>query len=230
MSSPTPGSDPNEPQGNPPQGQPGWGTPQGPPQGPPQGYGADQGYGGQGYGGQGYGGQGYGSQDYGGQPQGYGGQFQGYGGYGGPAPSYSGSPAGTDQRPGTVTGAAVTGIVWGGLGALFGLVGLLGVSAIDDLGIEITGLDIVLGLVGVAAAVALLVGAIQVLQGKAPKLLLYAAYAGLVLWVLGVVVSLVQGYGFSAFSLVTLIVLGAIVFLLMQPQSKQYFASRGLST
>jgi hypothetical protein len=43
MSSPTPGSDPNYPQGNTPQGQPGWNAPQG----PPQGYGgAPQSYGG----------------------------------------------------------------------------------------------------------------------------------------------------------------------------------------
>ena len=49
MSSPTPGSDPNYPQGGAPQGQPGWGTPPSPEQGytpapsysaPPAGYGA----------------------------------------------------------------------------------------------------------------------------------------------------------------------------------------------
>jgi hypothetical protein len=204
MSSPTPGSDPNHPQGNPPQGQPGWGTPPPPPP----------------------------SQGYGGAPQGYGGAPQGYGGpaqpYGGPPPAYSSAPdSGTGQRPGMVTGAAVTGIVWGTLVALFGLLGLLGASAIDDLGIEITAIDIILGLLGIAAAVALLVGGIQVLQGKAPRLLLLAAYAGLGLWLLGVIWSVIGGYGFSAFSLVTLIVLGAIVALLMQPQSKQYFAARG---
>jgi hypothetical protein len=149
----------------------------------------------------------------------------------GPAPTYPDSPAGygtpAGQRPGTVTAAAVTGVVWGSLGALLGLLGLFGASVIDDLGIEISALDIILGLIGVAAAVALLVGGIQVLQGKAPKLLLYATYAGLVLWVLGVIVSAAQGYDFSPLSLVSLIVLGAIVALLVQPQSKQYFASRG---
>ena len=40
MSQPTPGSDPNYPQGGAPQGQPGWGAPQN----QPQGYGAPQGY------------------------------------------------------------------------------------------------------------------------------------------------------------------------------------------
>ncbi len=83
MSSPTPGSDPNQPQGNDPQGQPGWGTPQGPPQG----------YGGQGYGGQGYGGQGYGGQGYGDPAQGYGQQGYGQQGYGQqgyvPTPGYA---------------------------------------------------------------------------------------------------------------------------------------------
>jgi hypothetical protein len=183
MSSPTPpGSDPNYPQGNAPQGQPGWNAPQGPPQG-----------------------------------------------HGGPAPAYSGpvGPGGTGQRPGTVTAAAVTGIAWGSLGTLFGLLGIFGASVAEDLGIELSALDVVLGILSIAAAVALLVGGIQVLQGKAPKLLLYAAYAGLALWVLGVLLSITQGYGFSALSLVSLIILGAIVALLMQPQSKEYFAARG---
>ena len=151
-------------------------------------------------------------------------------GYGGPAPAYSG-PAGPEggQRPGTVTAAAVTGIVWGGLGTLFGLLGVFGASMADDLGIELSALDIILGILGIAAAVALLVGGIQVLQGKAPKLLLYAAYAGLALWVLGVLSSIMQGHGFSVLSLVSLVILGAIVALLMQPQSKQYFAARSQS-
>ena len=61
MSSPTPGSDPNYPQGGAPQDQPGWNSPQGPGQA-----------------------------------------------YGGPAPSYSGAPAGHGgQRPGMVTAAGI---------------------------------------------------------------------------------------------------------------------------
>src|SRR3712207_654498 len=106
MSSPTPGSDPNYPQGGAPQGQSGWGTPQQPQgYGPPQGYGAPQGYGSPQ--------SGYGSPQGGyGSPQGYGapGAPQGYGA--------------ASQRPTQVTAAAIIGIVIGGLGSLFGLLSL----------------------------------------------------------------------------------------------------------
>jgi uncharacterized membrane protein YhaH (DUF805 family) len=84
MSNPTPGSDPNSPQGN--QGQPSWGAPQQPGYGAPQqpqygapqqpGYGAPQ--------------QGYGApQQPGYPPQGY-----------APAPSYSGGPGGATPQLG----------------------------------------------------------------------------------------------------------------------------------
>jgi hypothetical protein len=150
-------------------------------------------------------------------------------GYGGPAPAYSGpmGPGGTGQRPGAVTAAGVIGIVWGSLVTLLLLLALLGASVADDFGVELSALDIIATVVGLAAAVALLVGGIQVLQGKAPTVLLYGAYATLALWVLGVVVGLAQGRGFSPFSLLELVIAGAIVALLMQPQAKQYFAARG---
>jgi len=146
-----------------------------------------------------------------------------------PAPSYAGGPPATGQRPGTVTAAGVVGIVWGALGTLLGLLGLLGASYVDDLGIDINAFDIILGILGIAAAIALLIGGVQVMQGKAPKLLLLAAYAGLALWLIGVIYSVIAGYGFSGLSLLTPIVLGVIVFLLLNPQSKQYYASRGIA-
>ena len=201
---------PTGPDENHPQGQPGYGAPQQPPAGyDPQSY--PQGYNPQGYDPQGYNPQGYG-------PQGY-----------QPAPAWSGGPAATGQRPGTVTGAAVVGIVWGALGTLGGLLGLLGASALEDAGIRLTGLDIVLGILGVAASLVLLGGGIQVLQGKAPKLLLLGAYAMAALWAVGVIVGLMQGYGFSALSLLSLVVPGVIIALLMNAQSKQYYAARGIS-
>ena len=95
MSSPTPGSDPNLPQGGAPQGQPGWSAPPPPPA------------------------QGYGVQN----PQGY-----------GSAPAYSGGPAAPGQRPGKVTAAAIIGIVIGGLGTLFGLIGLLALGIVFAFG------------------------------------------------------------------------------------------------
>lgn len=193
------GSEQNYPQGGAPQGGQPGWTPP-PPQPPPAGYNPP-----------GYNPPGY-------NPPGY-----------NPAPSYAGGPPATGQRPGMVTAAGIIGIVWGALGTLFGLLGLLGASYIDNLGIDINAFDIILGLLGIAAAIALLVGGIQVLQGKAPKLLLLAAYAGLGLWLVGVIYSVIRGYGFSAVSLITPIVLGVIVFLLLNPQSKQHYASRGIS-
>ena len=188
MSSPTPGSDENQPQGGAPQGQP-WGAP------PPA----------QGYGAQGYGAQGYGAQ-----------------GYGAPTP---GSPAGygspTGKRPGQVTAAAVIGIVIGGIGALFGLVGL---SLIFDFSAVLG----VLSLVSLVIAVVVLVGGIQVLTGRSPQLLLLGSYASLAITVLFMLWSAVSGYGFVGSNLLSLVLPALIVYFLLQPQSKQYFASRGI--
>jgi hypothetical protein len=186
MTTPTPGSDPNYPQGGAPQGQPGWGAPQ-----PPQGY----------------------------QPA-----SQGYQ----PAPQYTGGPAGygaPDSRPGQVTAAAVIAIVWGGLGTLFGLLALFALSIIFSYS-GLLGIFVILGL---AVSIALLVFGIQVLQGKSPKLLLYLCYASIVIQLLSLIFSLASGYGFAFSSLLGFVIPGVIVAMLLQPQSKQYFAARGLS-
>lgn len=174
MSSPTPGSDPNYPQGGAPQGQPAWGAPQ--------------------------------------QP------VQGYGAPGSPA-GYGGAPG---QRPGTVTGAAIVAIVWGALGALFGLLAL---SIAFILG-ALYGLII---LVSVAMSVALLVGGIFVLQGKSPKLLLMISYIAIGVSVLSLIIGIIQSGGNAFSGILGIIVPGVIVALLLQPQSKQYFASRGMA-
>lgn len=176
MSTPTPGSDPNYPQGGAPSGQPGWSAP---------------------------------------QPQGY-----------QPAPSYTGGPAGygapTGQRPGLVTGAAVVGIVWGGLGTLFGLIALSVAFALSGL----LGLII---LISVALSVALLVGGIFVLTGKPPKLLLYTCYVAIAVNIISLIISLAQNGGSAFTGILGFILPGVIVALLMQPASKQYFAARGQS-
>jgi hypothetical protein len=181
MSSPTPGSDPNYPQGGAPQGgvpqgQPGWGMPP--------------------------------AQE-----------------YGGPAPSYSGAPAGygAGQRPPQVTAASIIGIVWGALGALFGLLVTLGAFA---LGAAVAGL---IFLIATAVSVALLVAGIQALQGKSPRLLLMISYVSIALSVLSLVVSLAATGGNAFSGVLGIIVPGVIVFLLMQPQAKQFYASRGIS-
>jgi hypothetical protein len=121
----------------------------------------------------------------------------------------------------------VTGIVWGGLGCLFGLLALFALSLIFSLG----GLGALLGIfviLGLAVSVALLVAGIQALQGKSPKLLLYISYASIVIQLLSLIFSVASSYGFSFGSLLGFIVPGAIVAMLWQPVSKQYYAARGI--
>ena len=153
-------------------------------------------------------------------PQGYD-PRQGYN----PAPAYSGGPAATGQRPSQVTAAAIIGIVIGGLGALFGLLALFAIGLV----FQVNALLGILSLLSLAAAVVVLIGGIQVLQGKSPRLLLLGSYASIALQLVSLIVSIAVGYGFSFLSLLGFILPGLIVFLLMQPQSKQYFASRGIS-
>jgi hypothetical protein len=142
---------------------------------------------------------------------------QGYG----PAPSWSGSPAGYGpQRPGQVTAAAVIGIVIGGLGVL----------GVFSLGLYFA-FDTVLGLLSllsVVAAVVLLVGGIQAIQGKFPRLLLLGSYASIAVQLLTLIWALLSGYGFVLLGLLGFLMPGLIVFFLMQPQAKQYYASRGI--
>src|SRR3954469_23566591 len=157
MSYPTPGSDPNAPEGGAPQGQPGWGAPQ--------------------------------------QP-----------GYT-PAPSYSGGPAGYDspsgQRPGKVTAAAVVGVVWGGLGALFGLIAL-GVA------FDVSGLLGVLVLLSAVMSVALLVGGIYILTGRPPTLLLYTCYIGIGINLISLIISIAQDGGEAANGILGFIIPGVV--------------------
>ena len=178
MSSPTPGSEPNYPQGGAPEGQPGWGAAQQPP--PPY----------------------------------------------NPAPSYSGSPVGpTGQRPQQVGAAAIIGMVIGGIGTLFGLIGLFAVGIVFAFN-AILGL---LYLLSIATAVVVLIGGIQTWQGKSPRLLLLGSYASIGVQLLYLIFSIASGYGFSFSALLGFILPGIIVFLLMQPQAKQYYAAQGIS-
>jgi hypothetical protein len=177
MSSPTPGSDPNYPQGGAPQGQPGWNAPQGPDQG-----------------------------------------------YGGPAPSYTGAAAGygsAPQRPGMVTAAGVIGIVWGALGLIFGLLALTVAFAFGAL----FGL---LLLISVAVSGALLWAGIQVIQNKSPRLLLLISYVAIGINLLTMIWAITQGASIFT-GLLGFVLPGIIVFLLLNPQSKQFYASRGIS-
>jgi hypothetical protein len=192
---------PTGPDQNDPQGQPGYGAPQQPPAG---------------YSPQGYGSQGYGSQGYGSQP-GYG-SAPGYE----PAPAYSGGPAAPGQRPGMVTAAGVIGIVWGALGLL---IGLLALSVAFSLLGALYGL---LVLLSVVVAGALLWAGIQVIQGKSPRLLLLLSYLAIGINLLTMLWAATQGENIFN-GLLGFIIPGVIVFLLLNAQSKQYYAARGIS-
>jgi hypothetical protein len=121
-----------------------------------------------------------------------------------------------------VTAAGIIGIVWGALGLLFGLLGLA--IAFSLLG----GLYGLLVLIGVVVAAALLWAGIQVIQGKSPRLLLLISYVSIGLNLLTLIWAATQGA--SIFSgLLGFIIPGVVVFLLLNPQSKQYYASRGIS-
>ncbi len=154
-------------------------------------------------------------------PQGYGQEGYGQQGYS-PAPSYSGGPAPTAQRPGMVTAAGIVGIVWGALGLLFGLIGLS--LAFSLLG-AFYGL---LTLLSVVIAGALLWAGIQVIQDRSPRLLLLISYAAIGINLLTMIWAATQG-GSIVGGLLGFILPGVVVFLLLNPVSKQWYASRGIS-
>jgi hypothetical protein len=139
-----------------------------------------------------------------------------------PAPSYTGGPPATGQKPGMVTAAGIIAIVWGGLGLLLGLLALT--VAFTLLG----ALYGILVLISLAVAGVLLYAGIQVQQGKSPRLLLLICYISIGINLLSLIWAASQGA--SIFSgLLGFIIPGVIVALLLNPQSKQYYASRGIS-
>ena len=154
-------------------------------------------------------------------PAGYGASGYGPSGYN-PAPSYAAGPPATGQRPGMVTAAGIIAIVWGALGLLLGLLALT--VAFTLLG-AVYGL---LVLISVAVAGVLLWAGIQVQQGKSPRLLLLICYISIGINLLSLIWAASQGA--SIFSgLLGFIIPGVIVALLLNPQSKQYYASRGIN-
>ena len=153
-------------------------------------------------------------------PQGYSPSGYGQQGYN-PAPSYGGGPAMGGQKPPQVMAAAIIGIVIGGLSIL----------SLFSIGL-LFAFDAVLGLLtllSLAAAVVLLVGGIFALQGKSPRLLLLGSYASIAAQLLTIIWALVSGWGFLFFGFLGFILPGVIIYLLMQPQTKQYYASQGIS-
>jgi hypothetical protein len=121
-----------------------------------------------------------------------------------------------------VTAAGIIGIVWGALGLLFGLLALS--VAFGLLG-AVYGLLVLLSL---AVAGALVWAGIQVMQGRSPRLLLLLSYVAIGINLLTMIWAATQGASFIG-GLLGFIVPGVIVFLLLNPQSKQYYAARGIS-
>jgi hypothetical protein len=120
-----------------------------------------------------------------------------------------------------VTAAGVIGIVWGALGLLFGLLALSILFAFGAL----LGL---FALISVVLSAALLWAGIQVIQGKSPRLLLLISYVAIGINVVTMIIGISEGAGIASY-LLGFIVPGVIVFLLLNQQSKQYYASRGIS-
>jgi hypothetical protein len=147
-------------------------------------------------------------------------------GYGGPAPSWSGSPDGYGpRRPGQVTAAAVIGIVIGGLSTLIYLValGTLGTYFAFDAFLGI------LVLLSLAVGALVLVGGIQAVRGRSPRLLLLGSYGSIVVSLLYLVWAVASGWGLEFSSLLSFVLPVLIAYLLMQPQAKEYYASRGIA-
>jgi hypothetical protein len=120
-----------------------------------------------------------------------------------------------------VTAAGIIGIVWGALGLLFGLLALAVVFAIGAfLGLLV--------LVSVVLWAALLWAGIQVIQNKSPRLLLLISYVAIAINLLTMIIGIAQGASIFSY-LLGFVIPGVIVFLLLNAQSKQYYASRGIS-
>jgi hypothetical protein len=120
-----------------------------------------------------------------------------------------------------VTAAGVIGIVWGGLGLLFGLLALSLAFAFG----AVYGL---LLLISIVISAALLWAGIQVIQGKSPRLLLLFSYVAIGINLLTTIWAVMEGASILS-GLLGFVLPGIVVFLLLNPQSKQYYASRGIS-
>ena len=66
------------------------------------------------------------------------------------------------------------------------------------------------------------------IQGKSPRLLLLISYIAIGINMLTMISAIAQGASIFSY-LLGFVIPGIIVFLLLNPQSKQYYASRGIS-
>jgi len=123
-----------------------------------------------------------------------------------------------------VTAAAVLAFVVGGLAILVGLVFVFIGSAATSYFGSIGGLVFVIAVIILAIGALYIWAGLQALNGKNAKILTVVAIVAVVLQLLGLISN------FEVSSLVALAIQGAIIALLLQPQSKDWFRSKGAST
>jgi hypothetical protein len=150
------------------------------------------------------------------------GQYQQYpspSGY--PAPGQYGAVA---ARPGTVTAAAVLAFVVGGLLAILGLITLLAGSAVTGVYSGLGGVVIVLSILILAVGGVYIWSGVWALTGKNAKFLTIVAGVAAVLQLIGLIGN------FSVSSLIALAISIGIIVLMIQPPSRNWYRSKGVST
>jgi hypothetical protein len=175
-----------------------------------------------------------------------------YGQYPTPAPGY---PAGYGQpgygtttgtvRPGMVTAAAVLAFIWGGLGILFGLLGLVAGSVLTSVGGAVcnssnlsavdaancgtvagAGTFLIIVTIGLIVVAALMIwGGVVALNGKNGQILVIACGVYAALAILSIIIS---SFGFT--SLLGFVIPVLIVVFMLNAQSKNWFKVKGGKT
>lgn len=229
MSTPGYPGNPNDPYASGPQPQPGYGQPPGQPA-----------YGQPGYQQPGYPSGGF-QQPYPGQPG-----PAGYGQY--PPPQYgAGYPAywqpAKAGRPGMVTAAAVLAFVWGGLGILFSIFGLLAGSILSTASSAVCnsgtyydadtadacnavsgigGFLIAITIATIVIAALMIAGGVTAISGKNGQILVIACAVYAILAIVSVIIS---GFGFAY--LLGFVIPVLIVVFMLNGQSRAWFRSVG---
>lgn len=131
-------------------------------------------------------------------------------------PGY-GAPA-TGNRPGLVLTAAILAFVVGGLGLLLNLLAL-------TVAFEFGALVGLLVVISIVVSAAFIWGGLQAMNGKDGRTLVIVAGVSIVLNLLVAVL-----YEFGVSTVLSMIIPIAIIALMLQPQSKQWFQSRNAPT
>lgn len=150
--------------------------------------------------------------------------------HGQPAQSGYGQPGGYPSAPQAAPGGprsgtpsqVITAAVLGFVAALFTLLATFGLFALSGL----SGIFALFAILYLAITVGLIAGGVMALMGKTGQILFITAAVATGLQLLGIILVLIQDGSFQALSLIGLLLTGGIVFLLLQPQAKQYFAAR----